>query len=148
MTKCSKFTLFMKIRPKFAFFKNRTEFYILLKISLKFTFAFCSKIGPKISNILSMADEVSISYTWKSQKSYYLRIGQSPSCSTTYSVTIKKWRFDICFKKKPWNEDLCMKVPKNVTEASGKTCWSKDFQHFGIRDTAHLSTRPTPKWIN
>ena len=45
---------FSKIGPKFTLFS---------KIGSKFIFAFCSKIGPKISNILSMVDEVNIRYT-------------------------------------------------------------------------------------
>ena len=46
-----------------TFFENRTKIYFFSKIGSKFTFAFCSKIGPKISNILSMADEVTIRMT-------------------------------------------------------------------------------------
>ena len=49
LKKCSKFTLFSKIWPKFIF-------------------ALCSKIGPKISNILSMVDELNIWFDWKSYK--------------------------------------------------------------------------------
>ena len=51
MTKCSKFTLFSKIGPKFTLFS---------KIGSKFILAFCSKIGPKISKILSMVDGLTI----------------------------------------------------------------------------------------
>ena len=59
MTKCSKFTLFLKIRPKFAFLsKIEPKFTLLLEIGSKSVFAFCSKIGPKNSNILSMVDEL------------------------------------------------------------------------------------------
>ena len=62
MTKCSKFTLFSKIGPKFTLFsKIGPKFTLFSKIGSKFIIAFCSKIGPKISNILSMEDEVTIS---------------------------------------------------------------------------------------
>ena len=71
MTKCSKLTLFSKIGPKYALFsKIGSKFAFCSKIGWKFAFyskigskfivTFCSKIGPKISNILSMADEVTI----------------------------------------------------------------------------------------
>ena len=62
MTKCSKSTLFLKIGPKFALFlKIGLKFAFYSKIGSKFIVAFCSKIGPKISNVLSVADEVTIS---------------------------------------------------------------------------------------
>ena len=57
MTKCSKFTLFSKIGPKFTLFsKLGPKFALFSKICSKFIIAFCSKIGPKISKILSMVD--------------------------------------------------------------------------------------------
>ena len=56
MTKCSKLTLFSKIGPKFALFsKIGPKFAFYSKIGSKFIVAFFSIIGPKISNILSMA---------------------------------------------------------------------------------------------
>ena len=64
MTKCSKSTLFLKIGPKFALFlKIGPKFAFYSKIGSKFIVAFCSKIGPKISNILSTVEEVNISKT-------------------------------------------------------------------------------------
>ena len=62
MTKCSKFTLFSKIRPKFTLFsKIGPKFTLFSKIGSKFILAFCSKIGPKISNIMSMVDGLNLS---------------------------------------------------------------------------------------
>ena len=53
---------FLKIGPKYALFsKIGPKFAFCSKIGSKFIFTFCLKIGPKISNILSMADEVTIS---------------------------------------------------------------------------------------
>ena len=45
------------------FSKIGLKFTIYSKISLKFIFVFRLKIGPKISNILSMVDELNISLT-------------------------------------------------------------------------------------
>ena len=58
LTKCSRFTLFLKIGPKYALFsKIGPKFAFCSKIDLKFIVTFCSKIGPKI---FSMADKVTI----------------------------------------------------------------------------------------
>ena len=52
---------FSKIGPKFTLFsKIGRTFTLFSKMGSKFILAFCSKIGPKISNILSMVDEVNI----------------------------------------------------------------------------------------
>ena len=45
----------------YIFYKNCTEFTLFTKIGPKLTFTFCSKIGLKFSNILSMVDELTIS---------------------------------------------------------------------------------------
>ena len=50
----SKFAFCLKIGSKFAFCS---------KIGSKFIVEFCSKIGPKISNILLMVDELTIMVT-------------------------------------------------------------------------------------
>ena len=61
MTKCSKFTLFSKIGPKYALFsKIGSKFAFCSKMGSKFIVTFYSKIGPKISKILSMVDELTI----------------------------------------------------------------------------------------
>ena len=45
------------------FFENRTEIYILFENRFEIYLAFCSKIGPKISKILSMVDGLNIRIT-------------------------------------------------------------------------------------
>ena len=50
------------------FFENRTEIYTFFEKGLKFILAFCLKIGPKISNILSMVDGLSIKLQLKQAK--------------------------------------------------------------------------------
>ena len=62
------YALFKNTTEIYIFFENRAEIYTFSKIGSKFILTFCSKIGPKISNILSMTDEVTISFTFNKQK--------------------------------------------------------------------------------
>ena len=55
------YTFFKNTTEIRNFFENRTEnLAFFSKIGSKFISAFCSKIGPKISKNLTMADEVTI----------------------------------------------------------------------------------------